>query len=399
VEKIEDGGDIAVLRGTDVRLKITPTMKTPGGRIAVNDKESVPLTLQSDGTLTASFKAAGQGFYRVELDTPTGEHVAASPQYTIDVLSDQAPTVSFNKPGRDTSASPIEELFVEASAEDDFGVRDLELVYSVNGGDEKTVKLFGRQPPLPEVSAGHTFYLEELNVQPGDSVSYYARATDNDAVGGTKPATSDIYFVRIRPFSKDFRQAQSQGGGGAAGGGGGGGGQVDALSEQQKQIVSATFNVDRKKKTLTPQKLRESAKVVELSQSKVREQVEGLLTRHEQPAGRARPGVREDRQMLPQAVSAMKEAEGQLASAKCRGAEARTEGAADSAEGRRGIRDADQRPAPAGRRWRWRRWRRAAAGAGGMFEQELDQMASRYETASQAASSRPIARSTSCSRS
>ena len=34
VEKIEDGGDIAVLRGTEVRVHITPTMKTPGGQIA-----------------------------------------------------------------------------------------------------------------------------------------------------------------------------------------------------------------------------------------------------------------------------------------------------------------------------------------------------------------------------
>ena len=65
---------------------------------------------------------------------PSGERTAASPQYTIDVLTDQAPTVSFAKPGRDTSASAIEEVFVEAQAEDDFGVRDLELVYSVNGG-------------------------------------------------------------------------------------------------------------------------------------------------------------------------------------------------------------------------------------------------------------------------
>ena len=61
----------------------------------------------------------------------------ASPQYTIDVLTDQPPTVSFAKPGRDTPASSIEEVFVEAQAEDDFGVRDLELVYSVNGGAEK----------------------------------------------------------------------------------------------------------------------------------------------------------------------------------------------------------------------------------------------------------------------
>ena len=93
-------------------------------------------------------------------------------------------------------------------------MRDLELVYSVNGGEEKTVKLFAGKRRLAEVTAGHTFYLEELGVQPGDSVSYYARAMDNDAVGGAKRATSDLYFLRVRPFNKDFRQAQSQGGGG-----------------------------------------------------------------------------------------------------------------------------------------------------------------------------------------
>ena len=72
-----------------------------------------------------------------------------------------------------------------------------------------------------------------------DSVSYYARAHD-DSGGQSEPVSSDLYFLRIRPFQRDFRQAQSQGGGG-----GGGGGQVEALSEQQRQIISATFNVQR----------------------------------------------------------------------------------------------------------------------------------------------------------
>ena len=42
-QKIEDGGDIAVLRGTEVRLRVFPTMKTPGGRVALNEKESAEL--------------------------------------------------------------------------------------------------------------------------------------------------------------------------------------------------------------------------------------------------------------------------------------------------------------------------------------------------------------------
>ena len=74
---------------------------------------------------------------------------------------------------------------------------------------------------MTEVSGGHTFYLEELDVKPGDFVSYYAKAADNDAVQGPKPAMSDMYFVRVRPLSKEFRRAPSDAGGGGGGGGGG----------------------------------------------------------------------------------------------------------------------------------------------------------------------------------
>src|SRR5437899_2731690 len=204
-QKVESGGDVAALRGTEVRVRVLPTMATPGGRIVMNDNGSSPLTLQADGSLTGSFTIARQGFYRIELDGPHGERVSASPQFTIDVLDDQPPTVSITKPGRDTTATPVEELFVEARANDDFGVRQLQLAYSVNGTAEKTVRLFDSTKPLQEVSAGHTVYLEELGLKPGDVVSYYARATDNDSVQGSKTATSDIYFVQIRPFKKDFK--------------------------------------------------------------------------------------------------------------------------------------------------------------------------------------------------
>ena len=86
--KIEDGGDIAVLGGTDVKLTITPTMPTKGGRIVLGENESVPLTVNADGTLATNFVAKKDGFYRVELDSAQGERLTASPQYTIDLLED-----------------------------------------------------------------------------------------------------------------------------------------------------------------------------------------------------------------------------------------------------------------------------------------------------------------------
>ena len=380
-QKIEDAGDIAVLRGTDVQLRVFSTMKTPGGRIMLNDKDALDLMPQADGSLTASFKAERDGSYRVELKAPSGEFAAASPQYTIDVLDDQGPSVSFNRPGRDTSVSSIEEVFVEAAAEDDFGVRNLELVYSVNGGPEKVVKLFSGTSRLPEVTAGHTFYLEELGVETGDSVSYYARATDNDSTGA-KSASSNLYFLRIRPFKKDFKQAQSQGGGG--GGGGGGAGQVEALSEQQRQIISATFNVQRDRKSLSAQKFKENSTVVSLSQSRLREQVEGLLTRMNSQLVERDPAFAKIAEYLPQAVAAMKDAEGRLSAAspdKALPPENKALQILQKAEEEYETQISVSRQQGGG----------GGGGGGAMqqelseiFEQELDQMANRYETANQA---------------
>ena len=172
-------------------------------------------------------------------------------------------------------ATAVEELFVEAKASDDFGVKQLELVYAVNGGKEKTVKLFGGAKPLTEVSAGHTIYLEELGLVPGDSVSYYARASDTDSVQTGKSVSSDIYFVQIRPYRKDFKPAQSQAQGG--GGGGGGGNDVGQLSQQQKEIVAATFNVIRDKAKISAEKYRENVVFLTLSQGKLKTQVEELI--------------------------------------------------------------------------------------------------------------------------
>ena len=146
---IEDGGDIAVLEGTEVRLRITSTMGTSGGQFVLDEEDRSTLVLQGDGTLTASFVVENEGFYRIDLEAPDGQLVTASPQYTIDVLTDQPPSVMFADPGRDTTASAVEEMFVEARADDDFGLRSLQLVYSINGGPASTVSLFdGRDTTL-----------------------------------------------------------------------------------------------------------------------------------------------------------------------------------------------------------------------------------------------------------
>ena len=303
-QKVESGGDVAALRGTQVRVQVKSTMTTPAARSRSIRVHAAPLAAGADGILTGAFTIADDGYYHVELTGPKGERVTASPKFTIDAIDDQPPTVTFEKPKRDIKASPVEEVFLQARADDDFGVRSLDLVYSVNGGPEKTVPLYSKgAQSLTEVSGGHTVYLEEMDVKPGDFVSYYAKATDTDTVKGPKSVSSDIYFIEVRPFRQDFRRAQSQAGGGGGGGGGGQQNQAGALSEQQRQIMSATYNVERDKPKMTADKFKEDTVFVGLSQSKLREEVEELVGQMRQRlGGGGTENLRKIAELLPKAL-------------------------------------------------------------------------------------------------
>ena len=322
-QKFEEGGDVAAIKGTQIRVRVTSTIPTPGGRLKLDPGQAAELGAQTDGTLTGSFTVAADGYYHVELDGSRGEKVNASPKYTIDVIEDRAPSVTFEKPRRDTSASPVEEVFMQVKADDDFGVGKVELIYSVNGGPEKTIGLFSKgAKSLTEVSAGHTIYMEELGVKPGDFVAYYAKAQDNDTVKGPKSTTSDIYFVQVRPFNQQFRQAQSQGGGGGGGGGGGRNNEPGALSERQKQIISATFNVERDRPKSTNEEFKEDTVFIGLAQAKLREEVDELVQQLRERLGGADENIRKIADLLPKASTEMKAAEDLLKSQKTKDARA-----------------------------------------------------------------------------
>ncbi|RMH14351.1 MAG: hypothetical protein D6701_11345, partial [Gemmatimonadetes bacterium] len=307
---VEDRGDIAALAGTRVHFTVTPSLPVAGGALVVGN-ERIELEPSEDGTWRGVLPVRAPGFYRIDLRTSDGIEVEASPEYTIDVLTDQPPSVSFTKPGRDASASAVEEVFLEARADDDYGIGALDLVYSVNGGPEDTVSLFRqrRSAPLAEVIAGHTLYLEEFELEAGDLVSYYAVARDNRTGGTSASVTSDIYFLQVRPFSVDFRQSDQA----PPQGGGGGGMPERALSELQKQVVAATFNVLRDRETTPADDYDEDVVSVRLAQQRVREQVETLVERmRARGLTDAEPQFQRIAEMLPEAVEEMQAAEAAL---------------------------------------------------------------------------------------
>ena len=63
-------------QGTEVRVKRRADDADQGrADRAVNEQPPAALTVAADGTLTGKFTADKDGFYRIELDAPTGERV------------------------------------------------------------------------------------------------------------------------------------------------------------------------------------------------------------------------------------------------------------------------------------------------------------------------------------
>ena len=207
--QVDSTGDIAAVTGSMVRVRITPTVPATAGRLVVDGGDTLALAPTKDGSLVGMLRVSKRGFYKVELAGTDGRPASASLDYTIDALPDRKPTVAIGRPGRDVRVLSVDEVFTEARADDDYGVARLELSFSVNGGPERTVPLFSATArALREVAAGHTFMLEDMKLQPGDQLSYYAKATDNNAASGPATAATDMYFLTVRPYDMDYRQGQ-----------------------------------------------------------------------------------------------------------------------------------------------------------------------------------------------
>ena len=233
----EDGGDIYAPEGTIVRLTVTADRAVKASAIVLADGTRVPLGV--DGRLASGgLTVRADGSYRVALVEDDGVETADDTEYFIRTLLDRPPDVRVVRPAGDRQVTPLEEVLIEARADDDFGVRSFELVLQKPGDAEVIVPLPGPRDGLT-VNGRHLLFLEDLEVAPGDFVTYYVRARD---VGRGKPSSesrSDIYFLEVKAFNDEFVAAQSQAMAAGAQAQG-----VQDLAAAQKEIVVATWKLD-----------------------------------------------------------------------------------------------------------------------------------------------------------
>ena len=226
-EAVEDpGGDLRAVEGTVAEVQVETDRPLGDGALVLDDGRKIPLRGGA-----ASVPVEKDGLYHVAA-LEQGENVRLSEDYFIEAQKDTPPVVRVSRPGRDAKVSPIEEVAVALEGQDDFGLQELTLHYSVNAGPEKTVPLLPRGGAKTAQGTA-TIYLEDFKMAPGDIVSLYATARDARAT-----ARTDMYFLEAQPFEREYTQSQQAGGGG----GGDPGEQEGQISQRQKEIIAATWN-------------------------------------------------------------------------------------------------------------------------------------------------------------
>lgn len=310
-KRIDDTHRVSAVEGTavDYRLELNKAVKS--ATIATKSGKTLPLTkdakfdnvyhLKVD--LTESMKLA------LVLKDEAGRTNKTAQEFTLDALPNREPELKVVFPRGDQRVSAIEEVTLQAEARDDFGLGQYGLAYSIGGDEPKYIKLGDKASANEKKALAHLLRVEELGAQTDQLISYFAWAEDLGPDGKVRRSASDMYFAEIRPFEEIFRRGsdQKQKQQDQQGGGGGGQSQSEQLAELQKQIINATWKLQRTESVSRPSpKFKDDAQVVRDSQGKALEQAEALVDKMVDPRTKA---------LAEAAVTEMHKAEDKLSDA------------------------------------------------------------------------------------
>lgn len=273
--EVDEGSrDIRAVAGTQVTIEIESDAPLENA-VLVHDGKSEALAARGSASV-GMLAIEKPGTYHIAANV-AGERVALSDEYAIEIVPDEKPTVQIERPGRDWRATNIEEVPVRVRAQDDFRLRSVELHYSINGGEWRSLPL---ARGVKESREQTLLELEKLGGQqketsgspllaPGDLISYYAVAKDHK-----RSVQTDLFMVQVQPFERRFLQQNAGNGGGIAD-------EQGAISERQREILLATWNLQRSDSTKrqSREQLQANAKMLSDMQATLAQQARTLATR------------------------------------------------------------------------------------------------------------------------
>ena len=255
---IENTRRISAVQGSRLDLSLKLNKPVVAARLLGVGPSPAPISLDLDPQKPAAklqqFLLTSNRTFRLVLTDAEGRTNKVPAQFVFEALTNRVPEIQLARPRGDLRPSPLEEIPFEGTVWDDFGVSAYGLGYAVAGQETKFMEL-GRSVPAKEKRPfQYLLRLEDLGLQPDQLISWFVWTDDFGPDGALRRSTSDIFFGEVRPFEEVFREGQGMEGESAGGAGDSSQepGQPSRLSELQKQIISATWKLQRQRNPATP---------------------------------------------------------------------------------------------------------------------------------------------------
>ncbi len=204
-ESLANVGDLVIPQGTKIDW-IIQSINTDDLTIKIAEEEVLDANRLTDDTYTFNKRIFKNSPYKLIVGNDLLPR-ADSVSYVISVIPDLYPSISL-KQFQDSTNQKL--LYLVGDASDDYGLKRITFNYQITNkgvskGDLMTLEL--DNPTSKQTAFDHIFNIQELQLSPGDEVSYYFEAWDNDGINGSKSSRSSLLKF-AQPTKKEFQEKE-----------------------------------------------------------------------------------------------------------------------------------------------------------------------------------------------
>ncbi len=194
---------------TKVTMRVRSNRPLQGGQVEVNGVAHPFAPADEESIVEATFALAEAGTFSAGIVDIDGNAAKDSARGTIEIIPDNKPEIVIDQPGMDSFAVPDSKIPILVDASDDLGITKVAFFRRHNQSDDARKSIYEDNGATSFVTVDDTLDLKDLGVKPGDSIEYYATATDSKP-GAPQTATSEMFRLQIISFEEYRAFAQSQ---------------------------------------------------------------------------------------------------------------------------------------------------------------------------------------------
>ena len=253
-KEIADTRRVSVVDGATLTWKCQMNKPVSVAELVDQTGNTTPLVASKDNPLMyeASFVMTESQRWKIRLVDQDQRATKFEEELSAKVIPNGPPETKLVR-AQDQNVSALQELQMQATAKDDFGIQRSGLTFMLGDAEPTEVTIPVGEPRAGKVELSHLIDMEALQAKPDQLLSYYFWAEDLDRDGDTRRVDGDMFFAEVRPFDEIFREGESMSSEqkkqqeqqkqseGAQ--------KAEELAELQKQIISGTWNVIRREKS------------------------------------------------------------------------------------------------------------------------------------------------------